>query len=153
MPWSFSFSLALPSSVCFRQPAAELVVAAQVDIIKIKSVKEPFFLDLSREVLYLSLDLPLTHVLRPNQGSQGRLMLNPSRPILTATTPSPGPISKKLVTTATATFVGLVTISHTTLSAAVKTAVPRRASMGIDRTTLPSSPWSWLGGTAPTDFS
>ena len=69
-------SLPLASSVGLGDPAAKLIITAQVDVIKIKPVEEPLLLNLAGKVFNLSLNVPLAHVGRTDQRTQRGLVLD-----------------------------------------------------------------------------
>lgn len=82
-----SRAIPLPPSICFCDPTTQLIIPAQVDVIQVEAFKESLLLDLLSKIFDLPLDIPLTHVLRADQGSQRRLMLDVSLSRVTAACP------------------------------------------------------------------
>jgi hypothetical protein len=62
-----AFAFALASPVCLCDSAAELVVAAQINVVKVQSVEKALLLDLPCKGFNLLLNVPLTHIGHTNQ--------------------------------------------------------------------------------------
>jgi hypothetical protein len=64
-----SGSRTLFAPVSLRDPATKLVISREIDVIEVQTIEKALFLDLTSKLLNLSLDIPLAHVGRTDEGA------------------------------------------------------------------------------------
>jgi hypothetical protein len=66
----------LSSSVRLGDLAAQFVIVAEVDVVQIQAVQQPFLLNLAGKLLNLAVNIPLVDVARADERAQRRLVLD-----------------------------------------------------------------------------